>query len=158
MTHPRSSEIKWPVRLSILNMIYRYLLSWNASFSLAPPFLYASRALYTWFDLVSFFFLISEIFLYLYSPQVTHDVREQFDLLKRLDLDGTGNISFILQSTALTNVQYLNLSNCAFTAEVLEELFNSHLMKTVELLGLANCGIEPNWLPIQRIKQSFTSN
>ena len=67
------------------------------------------------------------------------------ELLKRVDLDGSFvsslNVQFLTQSTALCNVSYLNLSNCAIDPEAICDIFNSHLLTELEYLGLANCDL-----------------
>lgn len=73
------------------------------------------------------------------------------ELLRRLDLDGsikfTENIQFLVRSTALCNVNYLNLSNCELDAEAIAAIFNSHLLSELEYLGLANCELPVNSMP-----------
>ena len=76
------------------------------------------------------------------------------EYLKRLDIGGSfhaENVSFILRSTSLCNVQYLNLSNCFLDAAAITGLFNSHLIKTLEYLGLANCDLDAQSLPTLKI-------
>lgn len=73
------------------------------------------------------------------------------EMLKRLDLDGSfgwpENIQFLVKSTALCNVSYLNLSNCNIDSDAIEDIFNSHLMEKLEYLGLSNCDLPHDALP-----------
>ena len=73
------------------------------------------------------------------------------ELLKRLDLDGSlkwpENVQFLVKSTALCNVSYLNLSNCTIDKEAVRDIFASHLMKELEYLCLANCDLPHDAMP-----------
>ena len=73
------------------------------------------------------------------------------ELLKRLDLDSSfnfpENVQFLVKSTALCNVSYLNLSNCSISPVAIKSIFDSHLMNELEYLGLANCDLGNDALP-----------
>ena len=76
------------------------------------------------------------------------------EFLKRLDIGGSfhgENVSFIMRSTALCSVQYLNLSNCFLDVAAINSLFNSHLIQTLEYLGLANCDLPPQVFPTLKL-------
>ena len=65
------------------------------------------------------------------------------EMLKRLDLEGSFrrpcDVQFLVLSTAFCNISYLNLSNCPLDNEAINAIFNSHLIDSLEYLGLANC-------------------
>ena len=76
------------------------------------------------------------------------------EFLRKLDLEGSvkGYESTILQSSALQNVQYLNLSNTFMDPGLINDLFNSNIIKKLEYLGLANCGLPNFCMPSFRKK------
>ena len=81
--------------------------------------------------------------------------------LKRLDLEKSlnypENLHFLLQSTALQSLQYLNLSSCNLNDEYVRDLFNSDLMLTVEYLRLANNKLTAGALPMKIISRDQRS-
>ena len=81
--------------------------------------------------------------------------------LKRLDLERSlnypENLHFLLQSTALQSLQYLNLSNCNLNDEYVRDLFNSDLMLTIEYLRLANNKLTAEALPVKIVSRDKRS-
>ena len=71
--------------------------------------------------------------------------------MQRLDLegslDGPDSIKFLIKSTTLTNLNYLNLSNCKITDKGANDLFQSPLMLTIKFLRLANCNLTEKAFP-----------
>ena len=89
------------------------------------------------------------------SSNPVHETEENgLEFLKRLDIGGSfhgENVNFIIRSSALCSVQYLNLSNCFLDTAAINSLFNSHLIRTLEYLGLANCDLPPQSFPTLKI-------
>ena len=81
--------------------------------------------------------------------------------LKRLDLERSlnypENLHFLLQSTAMQSLQYLNLSSCNLNNEYVRDLFNSDLMLTIEYLRLANNKLTAEALPMKIVSRDKRS-
>ena len=84
--------------------------------------------------------------------------------MQRLDLegslDGPESIKFLIKSTTLRNLTYLNLSNCKITDKGANDLFQSPLMLTILFLRLANCNLTEKAFPkkIQTSTNPFADN
>ena len=89
-----------------------------------------------------------------YSNPVEATEENGLEYLKRLDIGGSfhaENLRFILNSTSLCNIKYLNLSNCFLDIPAITSIFNSHFINELEYLGLANCDLPPHCFPILKI-------
>ena len=84
--------------------------------------------------------------------------------MQRLDLegslDGPESIKFLIESTTLRNLTYLNLSNCKITDKGANDLFQSPLMLTILFLRLANCNLTEKAFPkkIQSSTNPYADN